>query len=381
MRDNVVLRPLPCHFYDVERMESWLQEQAAKGLFLTQWGSVFARFRRAEPAKVRYRITAARLEGSLLENPPEAPDAEQQELFSGEGWQFVTGRGELFVYLCSDPAAPELDTDPAVQALSLKMVRRDARITAVVVLLNAAMMAMNMGMRGGFFWLGTLVEAPCTVLLAALLFANCLLYGVSGWLNLRRLTRQLKQGIPLDHNKPWRAEAVRYRASVLGVLFLVVGMVAVATGWGEPTQISADEYGALPFATLTDLTGSDTVQEKTTLTAQGSVLAPCILHYDEDAYIGIAPCHLYVDYYQTAAPWMAQRLAKELHNLKKKMAPDPVAIPCPAGVDAAYAYDNEGVFEQVILVKGDTVMSALWFGEMPNRTEDFLPILAEKMQG
>ena len=381
MRDNVVLRPLPCHFYDVERMESWLQEQAAKGLFLTRWGSVFAHFRRAEPAKVRYRITAARLEGNLFENPPEAPDPEQQELFSGEGWQFVAARGELFVYLCSDPAAPELDTDPAVQALSLKMVRRDARITAVVVLLNAAVVALNMGMRGGFFWLGTLVEAPCTVLLAALLFANCLLYGVSGWLNLRRLTRQLKQGIPLDHNKPWRAEAVRYRASVLGALFLVVGMVAVAAGWGEPTQISAEEYGALPFATLTDLTGGDTVQEKIGLTAQGSVLAPRILHYDEDAYIGTAPCHLYVDYYKTAAPWMAQRLAKELHGLKKDMAPDPVAIPCPAGVDAAYAYDNEGVFEQVILVKGDTVMSALWFGEMPNRTEDFLPILAEKMQG
>ena len=317
----------------------------------------------------------------MLENPPEAPDPEQQELFAGEGWQFVAGRGELFVYLCSDPAAPELDTDPAVQALSLKMARRDAGTTAVVVLLNAAVLALNMGMRGGFCWLRALVEAPDTVLLAALLFVDCLLYGVSGWLKLRRMTRQLKQGIPLDHNKPWRAEAVRYRASVLGVLVLLVGIAAVAAGWGDPAQISADEYGALPFATLTDLTGSDTVQEKTTLTVQGSVLAPCILHYDEDAYIGTAPCHLYVDYYQTAAPWMAQRLAAELHDLKKDLTPDPVAIPCPAGVDAAYAYNNEGVFEQVILVKGDTVMSALWFGEMPNRTEDFLPILAEKMQG
>ena len=177
------------------------------------------------------------------------------------------------------------------------------------------------------------------------------------------------------------AKAGAILAIVLGVLVLLVCIAAVAAGWGEPAEISADEYGALPFATLTDLTGSDTVQEKTSLTAQGSVLAPCILHYDEDAYIGTAPCHLYVDYYQTAAPWMAQRLAAELHDLKKNLAPDPVSIPCPAGVDAAYAYDNEGVFEQVILVKGDTVMSALWFGEMPNRTEDFLPILAEKMQG
>ena len=23
MRNDIVLRPLPCHFYDVERMESW----------------------------------------------------------------------------------------------------------------------------------------------------------------------------------------------------------------------------------------------------------------------------------------------------------------------------------------------------------------------
>ena len=72
-RKDTVTRQIPCPCYDVEACESWLTDQAARGLFLEQWGLYTARFRRDIPRVVRYRITAARLKGSVLFSAPSAP--------------------------------------------------------------------------------------------------------------------------------------------------------------------------------------------------------------------------------------------------------------------------------------------------------------------
>ena len=88
---------------------------------LELWGLLDVRFRREEPRPVRYRLTAARLEGNVLFGPPDAPDAGEEALYAETGWHFICRQREFFIYACDDPAAPELHTDPAVQALSLKM--------------------------------------------------------------------------------------------------------------------------------------------------------------------------------------------------------------------------------------------------------------------
>ena len=53
-------RLTPCPAYDVEGMESWLEDLAEKGLFLTRDGFFcgFGFFHREEPRKVKYRLQA-----------------------------------------------------------------------------------------------------------------------------------------------------------------------------------------------------------------------------------------------------------------------------------------------------------------------------------
>lgn len=381
MTSATTWRPLPCPYYDVEHQESWLQEQAANGLFLEHWGAFFARFRRAAPAAVRYRVTAARLEGGVLSSPPREPEPDQQELFAGEGWQFVAAHGEFFIYACADPAAPELHTDPAVQAISLKMAQRNERFNVCSYLIYFVLVAVQFVLRGNL-WLGTFLEVPLVAAAAVFVMALCILSAFGGLITLRRLTKRLQNGYVPQHNKPWRKTAVLYHIDQLVTVGLLAMLLLFGLAPDRTPEIDTDTYGPLPFATLADVTGGPVVQdEPATLEVRGNFAAPQLLHYRESAETANGSYTLYVDYYQTAAPWMARRMAVELHTLKKKMVPEAVPVKCPAGFDAAYGYGYEGVFEQLILVRGNTVMSALWFGgDGQSAIEQFLPVFAEKLQ-
>ena len=123
---EIVYRPVPCPCYEVEACESWLTDMAAQGLFVEKLGRTLARFRRGLPQTVRYRLTAARLKGSWLDFVPSEPLSTEKALYAEYGWEFICSQQEFFLYACRDPQAPELHTDPAVQALSLKMARKSA---------------------------------------------------------------------------------------------------------------------------------------------------------------------------------------------------------------------------------------------------------------
>ena len=130
---KTVCRQIPCPLYDMESCESWLAYMAGKGLFLERWGRYTAVFRPGPPQAVRYRLTAARLKGLALFSAPSVPDAAEAELYAASGWEFVCAREEFFFYCCKDPHAPELHTDPVVQAISLKMAVRSALYVFAIV--------------------------------------------------------------------------------------------------------------------------------------------------------------------------------------------------------------------------------------------------------
>ena len=119
-----VLRLPPCPDYDVEGTECWLTDLAREGLLLKKDGlfAGVAVFERAVPQRVQYRLEAAQKDTSLLGDGYE-PDPEQVELCAQYGWEYVARRGEFYIYRSHDPAARELNTDPAVQALALKAVK------------------------------------------------------------------------------------------------------------------------------------------------------------------------------------------------------------------------------------------------------------------
>lgn len=101
-----MIKLLPYYLIQIDAIESWLDDQAKKGLFLTE----FARpgvmhFEKGEPRTVRYRIDVKRDIGTYGEKER---IADYQEF----GWKYVCElAADMDVYRCDDPDAPELNTD------------------------------------------------------------------------------------------------------------------------------------------------------------------------------------------------------------------------------------------------------------------------------
>lgn len=365
---KTVCRQVPCPLYDVESCESWLAYMAGKGLFLERWGRHTALFRPGPPQAVRYRLTAARLEGGWLDSPPSEPPTEERALYADSGWQFVCAQGEFFLYACPDPQAPELHTDPAVQALSLKMARRSAWWTflgAIVILI--IQFALNSQGRLVRF----LVEMPVLSLCLYLFFFSVLLLAFRDLYYILTLSRRLRRGYAPDHRKNWRSAAwvnrllqgistcTYWLPLVLCLAMLVLpGSVLSRTNYPE----------ALPFATLADL-AEGTVNpdgDAGTVEMRHSLLAPVIIEYHESGQVEqngetVLDASLRVNYYETRTPWLARLLVDDLHKDLEIYADKPEELPELPGIDAAWGYsDGTGVFRQLILVRGNRVMSALW---------------------
>ncbi len=101
-----MIRILPYYVYQVDAIESWLDEQAKKGLFLTDVRSRLTMdFKKGDPRPVRYRI-------DVKQNPGTYGQKERIADYREFGWEYVCElAGDLDIYRCDDPAAPELNTD------------------------------------------------------------------------------------------------------------------------------------------------------------------------------------------------------------------------------------------------------------------------------
>lgn len=105
----------PCSKYDIAGMESWLEDMAAKGLFLDRDGLFlgFATFVQDAPERLRFRLEATDTTGGLF-SPTHDPEDEVIELHQLMGWRYRGRWGQFHIYVTGDPDAPELHTDPRV---------------------------------------------------------------------------------------------------------------------------------------------------------------------------------------------------------------------------------------------------------------------------
>ncbi len=378
---ETVYRPVPSPCYEVEACESWLTDMAAQGLFVERLGHMLARFRRGTPQTVRYRLTAARLKGSWIDSVPSEPLSTEKALYAEYGWQFVCAQQEFFLYICRDPQAPELHTDPAVQALSLKMARRSAwwSFFGALAVLVAQFVLNGRGNLARF-----LVEMPLISCCLYLYFLGALFLSFRDLYNILWLSRRLRRGYAPDHRKNWRPTARVHRIS-LGItataFFLAIAgclFYLVQSGSRQPV---GNYQGQLPFATLQDLAEGTPVWDqdddlnRNTLEVRSSLLAPTILDYEESGKIlqngkVVLDTPLTIQYYDTRAPWLAHLLVEDLHRSRGALVKEACALPELPSMDGAYAYtDKTGTFRQLILVQGSRIMSAFWLD--PYGTQGF----------
>ena len=197
-----IRRLAPCPAYDVEKIESWLSDMAKEGWILEKDGDMFGwlAFMKEAPQSVQYRLEPKE-EGTGF---GDIPDLEVQELCKEYGWEYVDSYGLFFIYRSTRPDAREMNTDLQVQAAAMKAGKRNSTITLVLDFI----------LLGNIF--GNFLSMPVWSLvhlglgfhltqLMTLIWVS--IDGFLHWRHFRRLHKQLKDNIPLNHSKPWRKGA------------------------------------------------------------------------------------------------------------------------------------------------------------------------------
>ena len=256
MKNAFVRRLVPVDFLDLDGLELWLEEMAAKGLHFQGFGALFAHFQRGAPAQVRYHAepTPDKRRDVI---PGQAADC-------GElGWHYVGKIGWLAIFRTSDPDAPDFHTDPVTQSYTLeRMTRTMTRYTwlllAFMIPLTAfliwARLDSSFGLVLDLVRYGSLYTS--FVFLLDLVLTVHIAREVWG---LCRLRRRLRAGIPRQRPARWRHTGLVRQGYTLLLCVLALAQIGGAcayflgpTRWS--TELSSLDRPA-PVLSLAELEG------------------------------------------------------------------------------------------------------------------------------
>ena len=254
-----VKRIPPCPDYDIRGTEKWLEDMAEKGYILCeghafQYG--FAYFETGEPRRIRYRITPAEKVPQRIMSPnswPEPPDEKIQELHSQFGWRYTTYRGQFWIFRCEDSAAPEMNTDPQIQAIALEVAEKRLREHLLCLTVYGVL---NIAARSPLFCstlvaygIGHYWTVPIFLILACIAW-------LPGMLHIIRFRKELKQS-RFPENTTYLSPAkahVQFIARFLPILWLIFGMWNVMQD--EPRygdNLTPETAAQLSYVTVADL--------------------------------------------------------------------------------------------------------------------------------
>lgn len=362
-----IIRFAPCSEYDVECMESWLEEMARQGSFLKGnfYGLYF--FEQNQPAEVRYRLQAAAKRISIFDDHGGNPDPEMMQLSQEFGWEYVTSGRDFYVFCSKDGQARELNTDAAVQAMTIDLVRRREKSNLLALAFNIILQVVIF--QKGFLSLASNIGSRLYISMVLLL-----LWGAMNQLrklmHLRNLRKRLEEGEVLNRKINWREKGKSSRkAGYLYSIFVCYFFTSFLWAWyldasGAYDYDMAAYHEPLPIATLQDLVPSaefsyDDFGAGNTIEVKQDWLAPQIISFFQTGTLRkdgelLFKGGLVVDYFETKTPWLAKKLADELHHTARREARSYEDLPAPRlDVDSVVAF--RGLFPTIIMVKGNQV--------------------------
>ncbi len=369
---KIKYRLSPCPLFDIEGVESWLQEMAARGLVLCRdgfWGGI-ASFEVRQPCAIRYRLDAATKRQKLFDDPVH-PDDEALEIAEAAGWTYLGKYSSFFVYCSDKPDALELNTDPRVQAMTLSLLRRELRhrlffLLFIVLLHGWKLLGMPLLL---FIELGPLLTA--WTLLVFLWYWGSALLDV---LQVRRLYKKLKNGRPLAHTKDWRrsrrAKWARWILDGVSLVWVFVLFLASADPGVMGKRTPLAEYDQpLPFATIADHAPEGEYRPEgvsfgkyNTLLRRSGFLARDYIDYWESAGVDLPDGTLLqgfviVYYYELPNEFFAQEVARELvWKDEVNRYHDLTPLEPPEGIKADYLTAYIDVTPTVVLRRGCKVV-------------------------
>lgn len=399
----------PTPSYDIEATESWLSAMAKEGLYLSEEGFIdlLLRFDKKQPSgSVRYRLEASKEPTGILSESGGEPDREAVELAKDAGWQYLRKYGQFHIYMTADRNAPELNTDPEVQAIALEAVRKREKSSGFTTFFWAIVYP-------AFFLFGypvaTAVAAGPAFILCSLVLVALMLYGsIRRLTHLRRLHKRLANGEPLDHNKDYQFRARRHQIFTLldlGVMIcwlcLFLGMVGDSI-MDEKTLLK-DYDRPLPCMTMADLGEAGSFVEDdmgsmfpNAIQSRPNWFAPAAVSIEQHGSFALADGReisggIDIEYFETRYHWMAKELAREM-VWKEKYGDlfnsdyKEIDIPSAEELDVDYAVGFHSIgthFPAVIMAKDNQTIKVCFYqyGESEGMAvEEWVRKTAETLQ-
>lgn len=314
----------PCAAYDIPGMERWLEEMAAKGWRLCYDGFFcgVASFEAAPPERLRFRLEATATKGGLF-SEEYAPDDDAFQLNHQMGWDYRARRGQFHIYSAADPEAPELNTDPRIQAMTIdtlgKYLRKELQSSILLFL---------------FYFLLYFFDMTLTAAVTLGSWRVGLVFGLFLWelgrkvhaiVRLSKLKRALEQSgaFPRPDSVPeYRNGAAQLARIAMWIFVMTSLLLKLGAGLVGEDTLPLERYtGTFPFSTLGELYPEGEVLPLSGLldsdvTLWQDFLAPENYDYNEYAAVRFPDgttqdCYLSVEYHRTRWDWVAAGIARE----------------------------------------------------------------------
>ena len=369
MKQKRIRRFAPCPSYDVEKIESWLTDMAKEGWILEKDSDIFGwlAFTKEAPRNLRYRLEPQE-EGIGF---GDTPDPEVRQLCEEYDWEYVDSYGKFFIYRATRSDAREMNTDLQVQAAAMKASKRNSTVSLIldfILLGNLFSDFLRMPFRSlavmGFWFHFIHILTLVWVSIDSFLH----------WRHLRKLQKQLKENIPLDHRKPWRKGAAFHifsKFAYILVIFLFFGILFGACSQALELEVDApatDDYPSdPPFVTAADIlpegefTSRPFPGDYNTYVQTGSFFAPRIFEWNEHGEILLSDGTTYdgilrITYYETRYPWLAEGLIKDLYREAEDQHHFAILPASELDVDQVLCYN--AIYPSILIRQGNIVVQA-----------------------
>lgn len=380
-------RLVPCPSYDVEGTESWLEDMAEEGFFLTSDGFFcgFGFFHKEEPRKIKYRMQARSAHGSFVTDSYE-PLKEELESYREFGWEFVVQHGEFFIYRSVNENVRELNSDPAVQAITMKEVQKrqiHSIVSCILWLIAYPLLKKNGAIIVPMLYMKTWFYLFSVALICYFFFSS-----VRKLVYYTKLRKKLKNGEQPNREKDWKKHAWIYPAKnvLIIVLCCTWGCILLANIHRNvlfEDEIPLKEYtGNPPFATMADIASGNPYEivnmgYANTVTEWSDVLAPVNFIWEECAEVQVTGEREVsgfwdINYHELRWEWMAKLVAADYLRMDQERDYEFLGE-LDLGIDYAVAYLDDIHMQKVILRQGNMVLQGT-FHEYSGENKDYLTL-------
>jgi len=250
-------RTCPCFSYDVEGIQTWLEDMAAHGLVLEADGTflgVFT-FQKTTPRKYRYRLAPIKDKKGFFSDSSDGPSEEEQEFSEKCGWEYLVRYGSFYIYRATGENVRPLHTDPTVHSMALEAVKKQQQSTIISLILNFIIYSLLSHNLFSFFRSGAVIGLVFVLNLLAFGFW-LITSSIAAVVRLSRYQKRLQQGDGLEQSKNWKEHALLVRSikllpTVCLLIFLFSWFNSISMAYNN---IPLTEYAQdPPFAVLEDI--------------------------------------------------------------------------------------------------------------------------------